>query len=304
MRLKGFLLMGLVFLLVFAGSCKKDDDNSFPVIPERDRAEQTLIDDDSLRSFLETHFYNYEEFQSPPAGFDYKVRFDTIAGENSDKTPIMESPLLEEKEVTWDDVDYTVYILKIREGEGTQPTFADSTYVTYRGQLLNGEIFDATVTPVWFDLPSVLPGFTEGVIEFRGATGFVINPDNTIAWNNDYGIGAVFMPSGLAYYSLPPITSNIPQYSPLIFGLELYGKNEADHDHDGVPSYLEDIDGDGFLADDFDDDTNGNFVPDYLDVDDDGDGDLTSEEIVINEDGTISYPDTDGDGIPDYLDAE
>ncbi len=42
----------------------------------------------------------------------------------------------------------------------------------------------------------------------------------------------------------------------------------------------------------------------HADSDDDNDGIPTLEEIIINEDGSITFPDTDGDGIPDYLDKD
>ena len=42
----------------------------------------------------------------------------------------------------------------------------------------------------------------------------------------------------------------------------------------------------------------------YVDPDDDGDGRPTEDEIEINEDGTITFPDTDGDGVVDYLDSD
>ena len=37
--------------------------------------------------------------------------------------------------------------------------------------------------------------------EFKGASGFQVNPDNTVTFNNDYGIGAMFLPSGLGYFA-------------------------------------------------------------------------------------------------------
>ena len=51
------------------------------------------------------------------------------------------------------------------------------------------------------------------------------------------------------------------------------------------------------------DDTDGDTIPDYLDVDDDGDGVLTKNEDA-NGNGNPLDDDTDGDGIPDYLDAD
>ena len=73
---------------------------------------------------------------------------------------------------------------------------------------------------------------------------------------------------------------------------------------------MEDVDGNGRLNNDNTDlaaeqkTTSFNFFPNYLDADDDGDGTPTIDEIVINADGSITFPDADGDGIPDYLDAD
>ncbi len=59
-------------------------------------------------------------------------------------------------------------------------------------------------------------------------------------------------------------------------------------DNDGVEELDEDLD------------TDGDDIPDYLDIDDDNDGVLTANEI--NDDGTLL--DTDNDGIPNYLDDD
>ena len=307
MRLtKLFILMVLTSISII--SCKSDDDSGPDVVPIRDRGEQAIEDDEALISYLQTHFYNEEDFQNPVEGFDYRIVFDSIEGENADRTPLIDSDLLTTKVVTRNDIDYTTYILKIREGVGAHPTFADSTFQNYRGELLNEISFDNTANPVWFDHPGTLsqgnPGIavvalTEALIEFGEASGFSINDDNTVTFTDDFGVGAVFLPSGLAYFNSP--TSNIPAYSPLIFSFQLYKVNEADHDQDGIPSYLEDLDNDRIVAND---DSDENTIPNYLDVDDDGDGTLTIDEIVINENGTVSFPDTNGDGVPDYLDKE
>ena len=53
-----------------------------------------------------------------------------------------------------------------------------------------------------------------------------------------------------------------------------------------------------------DDDTDGDLAPNYSDADDDGDGRPTSDEIVVNADGSITFPDEDNDGTPDYLDSD
>ncbi|WP_372918510.1 FKBP-type peptidyl-prolyl cis-trans isomerase [Salegentibacter sp.] len=297
MRLKYLFFTGIIFSMTLF-SCS-DDDDEVEEVPERDRGEQAIEDDEALRAYLETHFYNYEDFENPGGDFDYVIRFDTIAGDNSDKTPIIDSENLIQKTYSKDDVDYNLYVLKVREGVGEQPTFADSTLVTYRGELLNRSTFDNAKTPVWFDQLGLIDGFTQGVVEFKGASGYSVNDDNTVNFNNDYGIGAVFFPSGLGYFSNSQ--ASIPAYSPLIFSINLLSVNESDHDGDGIPSWMEDLDGDGDLRND---DTDEDDTPNYADSDDDGDGTPTREEIIINEDGSLEFPDTNDNGIPDYLDPD
>ena len=112
----------------------------------------------------------------------------------------------------------------------------------------------------------------------------------------------MFLPSGLGYFSQS--SGAIPAYSPIIFKFELLQAYQNDHDKDGVPSYLEDINGDGELFDNTDGDfnpSNGFPIYDYLDTDDDGDGILTIDED-INKDGNPRNDDSNGNGIPNYLD--
>ena len=93
--------------------------------------------------------------------------------------------------------------------------------------------------------------------------------------------------------------TGIPAYSPLIFSVNVYTTNQADHDYDGILSIDEDVDGDG---NPFNDDTDGDDIPNYADIDDDGDGVNTIAEY--DKDGDGIPDDTDGDGIPDYLDDD
>ena len=313
MKLKKLFALSLLALIVY--SCnKKDDTPTF--VPDRDRGEQAITDDQEILDFLATHFYNYEEFENPSENFDYVVRFDTIAGDNANKIPVIDSGKLITKTVNFQGVDQLLYVLKVREGQGDKPAFTDSTFVAYRGQLLNETVFETNLqTPVWFELSGyearnpqngnigriggLIPGFSNGLTEFKAATGFEVNSDNTIKWNNDFGVGALILPSGLGYFSSARV--NIPSYSPLIFLVNLYRVNEADHDGDGIPSKLEDIDGD---LDVFDDDTDGDGLSNHSDSDDDGDGTPTRDEIIINADGSVEFPDADGNGIPDYLDPD
>lgn len=298
MRLNKFMLAFLFLGALVVVSCNKDDDNT-EVVPPRDRGEQDVADQEALKKYLETHFYNYEEFENPSEDFDYNVRIDTLDGANADKTPLIESDQLIPKTFAYEGVDYKFYVLKVREGVKDQPKFTDSTFVSYRGELLNRTMFDNAVSPVWFDLTQTIPGFAQGIVEFKGASGFQVNSDNTIEWNNDFGVGAIFLPSGLAYFS--NAQAAIPAYSPIVFNIHLYGVNEADHDRDGIPSWMEDLNKDNII---FNDDTDKDGRPNYLDTDDDGDKIPTREEIVIEEDGSLTFPDGDNDGTPNYLDPD
>ncbi|MCX7550432.1 hypothetical protein [Xanthomarina sp. F2636L] len=78
-------------------------------------------------------------------------------------------------------------------------------------------------------------------------------------------------------------------------------------DNDGIPAEMEDLNGNG---DYYDDDTDGDGIPNFLDPDDDGDNVLTSTELIDydnddDDDNPLTDPqDTDGDGIPNYLDTD
>lgn len=303
--MRKIVFLSLCFLLLWA--CSNDDDDGGVTVEIRDPEEVKVENMIEIESFLETHFY---EFVDNPQNPNFKIfRFDTIAGENSDRTPIMQSEFLNDKLVEQNDVEYTLYYLKIRGGnpEIRQPKFADSTLVTYQGITIDNVAFDASPNPVWFDLTQTVRGFYELMPELRGSSGFVQNDDGTISFNDDFGVGVVFIPSGLGYFASPPVGSPIERYQPIIFSTQLYRSVEADHDRDGVPSYLEDINNDGRVnspsnGDDNGDDTDGDGLPNYFDADDDGDGVLTRDEIIINEDGSVEFPDSNNNGIPDYLD--
>lgn len=384
MNFRKYIFASVLALAALYGCSNDDDDDDNNVEPERDRAEQQANEDPLLRRYLETHFYRLEDNPSNP---DYKlVLFDTIAGENSGKQALIDSDSLETRTITRDDVDYTLYILNFQKGANGEraPSFADSTLVTYRGELLyenvdqdgdgipdnadvdadgdgaadvddgvtrvdsdgdgiadnadvdsnpgepdtdgdgiideidqvdnndpNRRVFDSSITPIWFDLVSNIEGFREALTGYKGASGSMVGADGTVDFVDDFGNFTVFIPSGLAYFNLPPIGSGIGTYKSLIFNIQLYAINESDHDNDGIPSYLEDLDNDRLVLDS-DDNTDEDATFNYLDVDDDGDGTLTSDEITVNDannDGFISldeitFYDDDGDGISNHLDED
>lgn len=318
MKLKNAcLLFGAI--VVFA-SCSDDDDGpEVEVVPPRLLSEVALEDDAEIVEFLKTHFYNEEEFQNAPEGFDYKIKFDTIAGANSSKPSIYDSPNLITETISVassdfgrDDgevVSHKLYTLIARQGEGGIPTIGDNSFLQYEGLLLGGKIFDgATQQPVRFYLgePGLRVGFAKAMLKLKTGIGPVDNVDGTISYT-EYGIGAVFMPSGLAYFDQP--AGLIPSYSPLIFKLDaLDFEPNTDIDGDGIPSILEDLNNNGNLNDDNTDaDTEAinARIPNHYDPDDDGDGIPTRDEIDLDADGNfVGFRDTDGDGIPDHLDND
>ncbi|MFD2101792.1 FKBP-type peptidyl-prolyl cis-trans isomerase [Flagellimonas iocasae] len=329
------IFVSLFLTLIFV-SCNNDDDGGPESLPPRALSEVSAEDDADIKAFLETHFYNYEEFESPPADFDYKIKIDTIAGDNAGKTPLMdmvrstsiavstnEHGLDIERE---EDVPHILYYLSARPtfeeldamgpdpSVGAYPTVADSVYVRYEGRLLDGTIFDgSTFNPIWFDLARLQDlsqgarGFAEGIPFLKTGGAIIDNGDGTVSVE-DYGVGMILFPSGLGYYN--DVRGQIPQYSPLMFHIDLFTLNRTDHDNDGIPSIEEDVNGNGFLYDDNTDADEEDRLrtprfANFQDADDDGDGKSTRSEIS-DENGEIifPYPDSDNDGVPDYLDPD
>ena len=321
MMMRNFFLLFIIALILFSCGDNGEFDTGGAIPPlllsvvEPDN-NQEIID------YLQTHFYNYDEFANPPADFNFQIVLDTIAGENANRTPLIDQVesrvvnvsssdfLLEDGE---EDIPHTYYFLIAREGAGPRPTFADSTFARFSGQLLNGLVFDQVSTISAFDVPGfrfpgpgdnrAFRGFGEGLQEMRGGTTVIDNPDGTFE-SPDSGIGMIIFPSGLGTFN--GFRDPIPQYAPLIFTFEVLSVIQADHDRDGILSILEDLNGNGNLLDDDSDIASDLFgvLPNYLDPDDDGDNTLTRDEIIINADGSVTLPDTDGDGVPDYLDPD
>lgn len=336
MKLKTYVLSTLCFLVLLS-SCKKDDDDTIVQIPERDRTEQQVADLDSLKGYLQSHYYNRATFEQPGDHTISELIISELPKDASGNYQSMPDPennqLLSEavnidnpKTTTYLDTEYQYYILELNEGGGENPNFSDKVRLNYNGFLPDGTSFDGTVTPTDFDLMNLIPGWREAIPQFKTSASFVENGDGTVIFNN-YGLGVMFLPSGLAYFGSP--TATIPAYSNLNFKFELYQSEIADHDFDGIPSYMEDLNGDKNL---FNDDTDGDGVPNFLDGDDDGDRVLTKNEMTrqtytvdtnngesepVLEEGefenaraekagiitikTLKIVDADSDGVADYL---
>ena len=269
-------------------ACSKDD--NVTIAPLRDYEEVYIEDLAEIENFLDTHFVNVDA--------DYNTTFELIPDGGS-QTPISSMPELLFKEVVEHDITYKLYYLKLREGVGEAPTKLDSAFVTYKGNIPSDMTltFDQRVEPIWFQLDDVVRGWGEIIPEFKTGT-FTDNPDGSITFE-DYGAGVMFIPSGLGYFSRA--VGTIPSYTPLIFNFKLHDLRYRDHDRDKILSKIE-------YGLDFSDeaiDTDGDGLPDYLDVDDDNDGYLTKDEISyihpLDPDAITRYYPYDGEAIDDPL---
>lgn len=325
-------------------SCNNDDDSTeIPEIIIRDRAEQQMADNDSIEKYLNNYYYNASDFEGVVTPKIANLVFDTDPTGKVKLIDELYNPTtnpdgkLKAYDITFAETEYRYYVLELNKGpeNGTAPKFSDKVRVIYEGSLVeDNSVFDSAVTPVDLDLIGdrittfgTIAGWRKVFPLFNVAESFVDNGDGTVTYNN-HGTGVMFLPSGLAYFANSPST-DIPAYAPLIFKFELLQSFENDHDNDGVPTWKEDIDGDGEFSIDpddpekeGDDDTDNDGSPDYVDQDDDGDGVLTInedlEDMDLNfdsdgdgdptndkdGDGDPTNDDTDGDGIPNYLDPD
>ena len=315
MKLKLYILIIAILFLGF--SCGDDGGDGITEVPEADRTEQQVIDNDSLVGYLQTHYVNETVLNN-----NTSISFDNIEinklpedGElpNPDQNSLL-IDLVETFTTTYFDVEYEYYVLRINQGGSElSPNFSDKVRVSYEGSLMDNTIFDSSISPVDFDLTATIAGWGRVLPEFNNAQDFTINSDGTVTYNNP-GIGIMFLPSGLGYYSAA--AGSVPVYSNLIFKFKIFQSEVNDHDFDNVPSHLEDINENYDLTDDnSDDDT----FADFVDSDDDNDGTLTVDEdlepdtdLTVDRDGDgdptndigdgdPTNDDTDGDGIPNYL---
>ncbi|TPG37896.1 FKBP-type peptidyl-prolyl cis-trans isomerase [Flavobacterium pectinovorum] len=301
------------FILLLAGisfvSCSKKDDDDVVTVPLRDYATQYKADNDSIEKYLKTHY-----IKEVTADFDITIEKIT---KDTPQISIMDQKVytLATRPVYSHGVNYNVRYLILNKGTGQSPCNTDRVNAAYSGNLLDGTVFDTS-----YDLGrsfelyvyvngAVIDGWGEIFPQFK--TGTSSTSDNGTVTYKDFGAGVMFLPSGLGYYGSPQ--TNIPAYSPLVFSFKLFDLQRLDHEYtvsngsaltvgDGVPDYLEDLDGDGYLYDlrdtarfpnppdsyKKDYDTDGDGIPDFLDLDDDGDGYSTRFEITKPTDAPIT----------------
>ena len=334
-----FSLVLLILTAVFI-SCNNDDDSGTTFV-EADRDEQQIIDDAIINTYLETHYYNSSFFET---GSNYKYS-DIIITElpTDDEGNYLAMPdptnntllidAVETRSTTYLEFEYKYYVLNLNQGGGEAPKFTDILRVRYEGSSINedvgGEedIFESIATPEDLNLQSdgltvssAIRGWQLVLPTFNSAVDFGVDGNGDVVFN-DFGLGVMFIPSGLGYFSG---TATGQSYDNLIFKFELLQFETVDHDNDGIPSYVEDLDGNGDVEDD---DTDEDSFPNFVDNNDDGDNVLTIDELIpgtravgeafdaneyeisrsvntgvitIN---TVTIADSNNDGTPDYLDA-
>ena len=293
-------ILGFTLALLVV-SCSKDDEKAVPL---RDYTEQYAKDIVLIEEFLQTHYIDV--IDNPGAPNDQDVTFTKIPAGGT-QTPIWDSPdLVTNYTVSLHDITYKLYYLKLRghvdrsisspEDIAKAPCNVDRVLASYVGQYIyktTETVDDETIESIeikefeknlnpqsFLTLSSTIRGWSEIFPRFKSGT-YVGNPDGTITYS-DFGAGIMFVPSGLAYYGNS--AGSIPGYSNLIFAFKLYEIQRVDNDGDGIFSYQEDLNNDGYVRALEEgvaniDDTDGDGTPDFLDVDDDGDLFMTKVEI-------------------------
>ena len=327
-KFKFYLILSIITVSII--SCSKD--KAPPVEPPRDFATQYTADNTVIEDYLKANFITIINH----AGFDDDQDV-TISPITNGETSIWDQTVyqLKTRNISIHNITYKTYYLVLRTGLGESPSNVDGVLASYKGDYLEPIASTtsavATVTATKFEevkypqsilsLNSAINGWSEIFPQFKTGTYAPHldsngNADGTITYK-DFGAGVMFLPSGLGYYNTG--SGAIPPYTSLVFSFKLYEIQRLDQDADGIPSYLEDLD--GYMYDyrnivnyptapvdaiRYADDTDKDGIPDFLDVDDDGDNYTTKLEIKNPATG-LPYPfgsiPTCTSGKKNYLDA-
>lgn len=295
-----FILIITTFSLF---SCSKND--SPKVEPLRDFSIQYATDITDIEEYLKTYYITIVDHPGFVDDQDVAITKITDAPNQPSIYSYLNAstfPKLLSRDVQLHDITYKVYYLVLREGTGIAPCNVDGVLASYKGDYLEQTVASevTSLTSATFEevkypqqmisLYSTIKGWSEIFPQFKTGN-YITNNDGTVSYS-DFGAGVMFIPSGLGYYASG--TGAIPAYVPLVFSFKLFELQRLDQDNDGIPSYQEDINGDGYvriLATGVlnPDDTDGDGIPNFADVDDDADGYGTKSEIENPATG-LSYP--------------
>ena len=287
-------IKNIIAFLIFSTIIYSCGTNSL-VVDNFDHEAQALLDNDSLIKFLKNHY------------FDTTV--DSIKPLVSGKTSFFDDTKLKTMEVEFNDITYNMYVFVNKEGnpvpDKPKPTILDSILVNYHLGYFRDSIsyipLQNLENATWFNPRFIsVEGWLHGFTNFKGGEN-VTQVGEPITFNGG-GNGILFIPSGLGYRNIGS-GSGVPSNANLIYYVNLFDSIEnTDHDNDGVASILEDPDGDGNPRND---DTDGDFIANYLDTDDDGDAVLTKNEDA-NGDGNPAndFSDPNNPTLPDYLNPD
>ena len=358
-------------------ACNNDDDDSDSSSTElNDRAMQAEVDEEEIVTFLKTHTFNKDDFDTNPNLTDQDIIFEKVTNQNDSfygsdeetkvviddpddpnepKVTIVDGQLRKFTHTYFDNVEdkeftQSYYVYFVRQGSGLPVYETSRVYNTYQtkvifnsdnydtcsdeiktealgkldedeefptGKFLLNENQDENGLGVWFENYTNVLGYQQALTKFRTASVrtegspceiFGIDMETGDSTNeNDFGIGIVFIPSGLGYFGSNPFgllenglddncdgeidldeggdddegldtseDEDFEAYRNLVFTFSILNTIDIDYDNDGIPSHLEDLDKNGDVDDD---DTDGDEIPDFLDQDDDNDGILTIAEI-------------------------
>ena len=321
-KIKFYFILSMLSLALFSCSKNKEEE----VTPPREYSEQYATDIKDIEEYLKTYY-----IEEVTTDFDIKISKIPTGGTQKSIWEQTTYPL-KFREVNLHGLKYKLYYLVLNEGIGESPSNVDAVFTAYKGDYLQQVTKDGVTTLTvteferssnpqqFFQLTSVIRGWSEVFPLFKKGT-YTSNSDGTVSYK-DFGAGVVFIPSGLGYYNSG--SGSIPSYAPLVFNVKLYEVQRNDQDGDGIPSYLEDLDGDGYMYSFTNttlyptkpttnpDDTDGDEVPDCFDVDDDGDNYTTKlERSYKDANGVTKYYEfvdipfcTGGNGKKRHLDPK
>ena len=317
-KFKFYFILLITSITIF--SCSKNN-NDETVEPLRDYQTQYNAEIKIIEDYLKTNYITVKN--APGQTSDQDVIIQKLDADHT--VSIWDQTLypLKKRIVELHSIKYTLYYLELRQGKkdaitglgGVSPCNVDNVLTSYKGTYLSeSTTTPSTITTTQFE-EAVLPndylslfglirGWKEIFPQFKTGS-YNSNTNGTISYT-DFGSGVMFIPSGLAYYN--ETRSAIPAYSPLVFSFKLYDIQRSDNEYtatttgyvpspDGVLSYQEDIDGDGYVWTTSElptdalnpDDTDKDGIPDFLDIDDDGDNYTTKFEIKNPTTG-LPYP--------------